>query len=68
MICADIDMTSSPGRFFAVQALKLILGHLITQYDFEPLAERPENLEIGDISIPSDKVAIKMRKRRTSVP
>ncbi|KAI7353772.1 hypothetical protein KC320_g3826 [Hortaea werneckii] len=37
---------SCPGRFFAVQTLKLMLGYLITGYDFE-LPERKNESEVG---------------------
>ncbi|KAI6884958.1 hypothetical protein KC360_g7832 [Hortaea werneckii] len=33
---------SCPGRFFAVQMLKLMLGYLVTRYDFELLEEGKE--------------------------
>lgn len=56
--------TNSPGRFYAVQALKIMLGHLLINYDFEPLTEKPKFVEIGDATVPSDKAIIKMRRRR----
>ncbi|KAK4549050.1 hypothetical protein LTR36_007506 [Oleoguttula mirabilis] len=52
-----------PGRFFAVQTLKLMLGYLVTHYDLEPLAERPKFDEIGEIRIPSAKTVLKVRRR-----
>lgn len=59
----------SPGRFFALQSLKLILGHLVTHYDFEPLKERPKFLEISGSCLPPEKEKIKVRRRpRTAAP
>ena len=54
----------SPGRFFAVQTLKIMLGYLLTQYDFEPLSERPKRLEIGEAQIEKEETKIKMRLRK----
>ncbi|KAK5126384.1 hypothetical protein LTR85_010620 [Meristemomyces frigidus] len=53
-----------PGRFFAVQTLKLMLGYLVTHYDFEPLAERPKFIEIGEVQNPSPKTVLKVRRRK----
>lgn len=54
-----------PGRFFAVQTVKLMLGYLVTHYDFEPLAERPKPVEIGDVQT-SPKTVLKVRRRKLS--
>lgn len=54
-----------PGRFFAVQTLKLMLGYLVMYYDFEPLVERRKFIEIGDVVIPSPKTVLKVRRRRS---
>lgn len=53
-----------PGRFFAVQTMKLMLGYMLVHYDFEPLATRPELTEIGETSIVSNKMTIKLRRRQ----
>lgn len=54
-----------PGRFFAVQALKVIIGLLLIRYDFEPLQERPKPTEIGEVIIPPEKATVKIRRRET---
>ncbi|KAF2170806.1 hypothetical protein M409DRAFT_18780 [Zasmidium cellare ATCC 36951] len=53
-----------PGRFFAVHVLKLILGHIFTAYDFEPLSERPVVRSIGGINLPDDNTLIGVRLRQ----
>ena len=57
-------MICSPGRFFAVQALKVLLGLLIMNYDIQPLTERPKSLEIGEVVIPSEKTTVKIKRRQ----
>jgi len=52
-----------PGRFFAVQSMKLMLGYIMTHYDIEPLVEPPKMVEIGETAIPSSKTMIKLRRR-----
>ncbi|KAF2482021.1 cytochrome P450 [Neohortaea acidophila] len=56
-----------PGRFFAVQAMKIILATLITRYEFQPLEEPMPLLEMGEVSTPSEKATVKMRRRREEV-
>ncbi|KAJ7032428.1 cytochrome P450 [Mycena alexandri] len=42
---------SCPGRFFATNNLKLILAHLLINYEiqFKPFPQRPKNIPVGDI-------------------
>lgn len=56
-----------PGRFFAVQAMKVLLSLLLVNYDFEPWQERPKNLEIGEAILPSEKTTVKIRRRETKL-
>ncbi|KAI0166853.1 cytochrome P450 [Hypoxylon sp. FL1284] len=53
-----------PGRFFAATELKLILAYIVTHYDIEPLARRPDNLWIGMNRIPPMKATIRVRRRK----
>lgn len=53
-----------PGRFFAVHVMKLILGHLFSEYDLQPLEKMPKIVEIADMEFPSEEVVVKMRKRK----
>ncbi|KAJ7185259.1 cytochrome P450 [Mycena filopes] len=42
-------MHACPGRFFAANNLKLILAHLLINYEIQPFSKRPENIPVGDI-------------------
>ncbi|KAK3646869.1 hypothetical protein LTR56_008357 [Elasticomyces elasticus] len=55
-----------PGRFFAVQNIKLVLGWMVTRYEFLPLEEEVKMTEVGDAEVPPGKTMIKVRRRRTS--
>lgn len=52
---------NSPGRFFAVHVFNMILGHLLTTYDFEPLGERPIVKSMGGIDIHDGTTLIGIR-------
>ncbi|KAI1266701.1 cytochrome P450 [Xylariaceae sp. FL1019] len=55
---------SCPGRFFASAELRLLMGFLLLNYDFEMIDTRPEDLWIGMARIPNPKESIKVRRRR----
>ncbi|KAK4444584.1 cytochrome P450 [Podospora aff. communis PSN243] len=54
-----------PGRFFAANELKLILGHVVMNYDFEVTGKgsRPRNKWYGMVRIPPMEAKIRIRKR-----
>ncbi|KAK2804810.1 hypothetical protein FQN51_001452 [Onygenales sp. PD_10] len=52
-----------PGRWFAVDVMKLVIGHLLMEYDFERVDERPQNVRKLTIYEPSTRVNIVLRKR-----
>lgn len=54
-----------PGRFFAVHVMKLMLGHLLIEYEMEPLKEKPKTVQIGDMEFPSGEAVVRMRRRKT---
>ncbi|KAK5734362.1 hypothetical protein LTR17_009026 [Elasticomyces elasticus] len=54
-----------PGRFFAVQNIKLILGWMLTRYEFQPLEKEVKMTEVGDAEVPPGKTMIKVRRRRS---
>ncbi|KAK5716584.1 hypothetical protein LTR15_009475 [Elasticomyces elasticus] len=54
-----------PGRFFAVQNIKLILGWMVTRYEFLPLEEEIKMTEVGDAEVPPGKTLVKVRRRRS---
>jgi len=60
-----------PGRFFAASSMKLVLSHLLINYDFmlEKGAnagggKRPEDFFIGGIRIPNQQARLLFRKRQ----
>lgn len=65
--CDMADENPCDRRFFAVHAMKLILGSLLVQYDIEPLKERPEFTVFAEALIPKDETKIKMRRRVAKV-
>ncbi|KAF5366267.1 hypothetical protein D9758_005804 [Tetrapyrgos nigripes] len=52
-----------PGRFFAANNIKLILAHLLLNYEIQPFETRPPNMSIGDISVVPVKATMMIRKR-----
>jgi hypothetical protein len=44
--------------------MKLILGQLLTDFEFEPYSERPKFVNLGEITIPSEKMKAKVRRRK----
>ncbi len=55
-----------PGRFFAANELKLMLGHLVLHYDFEMQETRPRNQWFGLIRVPPMQATIRIRRREES--
>jgi cytochrome P450 len=55
-----------PGRFFAVNELKLLLAYMVLNYDIEPLEKRPDGKWIGQVSLPDMKAKIKIRRRNVN--
>ncbi|THU95307.1 cytochrome P450, partial [Dendrothele bispora CBS 962.96] len=52
-----------PGRFFAANNIKIILAHLLLNYEVQPFESRPPNMSIGDISVVPVKATMRIRKR-----
>ncbi|KAL1839097.1 hypothetical protein VTJ49DRAFT_1865 [Mycothermus thermophilus] len=52
-----------PGRFFASNELKLILAHLVVNYDIEIMKSRPRNMWIGLNRVPPLKATIRIKRR-----
>ncbi|OAA59627.1 cytochrome p450 monooxygenase [Niveomyces insectorum RCEF 264] len=53
-----------PGRFFVAHELKMVLAHLATHYEFEPLAARPPTRWLGQTVLPPLGVTVRVRRRR----
>jgi ent-kaurene oxidase len=55
---------SSPGRFFAVNEIKLMLAFMILRYDIKTKDEkRPEDIKFAMHLIPDMKAEILFKKR-----
>ncbi|KAK3360469.1 cytochrome P450 [Lasiosphaeria hispida] len=52
-----------PGRFFAANELKLMLAHIVVNYDFEMQDSRPANQWFGLNRVPPMKATIRVRRR-----
>ncbi|ERT00236.1 cytochrome p450 monooxygenase [Sporothrix schenckii 1099-18] len=55
-----------PGRFFVAHELKMILAHLLTNFEFKPLETKPKNIWIGQTIIPPVDVKVEVRRRKAT--
>ncbi|QKX59125.1 uncharacterized protein TRUGW13939_06256 [Talaromyces rugulosus] len=62
-----IGKHACPGRFFAVDLIKIILIHVLVDYEVELLGERPENMWIEYNVIPPPATTVSIRRRKLSV-
>lgn len=56
-----------PGRFFVSLEMKLLLAHMLMNYEVQPLENRPLNVWYGSTSIPSAKATVKVRRKADTV-
>jgi cytochrome P450 len=52
-----------PGRFFALNEMKLFVAYLVQHYDIEHLKVRPKPVEFMWYKLPSDAATIRVRRR-----
>ncbi|KAG6071489.1 hypothetical protein E4U30_007686 [Claviceps sp. LM220 group G6] len=52
-----------PGRFFVSYEIKMLLAHLLTNYDIKMLGKRPLTTYVGLNPIPPIGACIEIRKR-----
>ena len=52
-----------PGRFFAIFEVKLMLAHLILNYDIKPVPKRPSNMWIHDLQVVNTTAKLAIRKK-----
>ena len=55
---------SCPGRFFASQEMKLMLAHIVMNYDVKIDGPRPKNIEIKGAAFPDAKAKLLVRLRQ----
>ena len=57
-------MMGSPGRWFAVHVLKLMIAYITINYDIEPVEKLSKNIKFGDANYPSFATQIRVRRRK----
>ncbi|KAJ4422063.1 hypothetical protein N0V82_003253 [Gnomoniopsis sp. IMI 355080] len=63
-----IGKHACPGRFFAVDFIKLIVLRIILEYDIMPLERRPENVWIEYNVMPPPTATLTVRRRKGHDP
>lgn len=60
---------SCPGRFFASNTIKIIIGTFLMQYDVKlpPGKPRPENWPMHEYVFPNPEAEVMIRKRKSTV-
>lgn len=56
-------LVTSPGRFFVSYEIKMLLAHLLTNYDIKMLDERPLTTYVGLNPVPNTQACIEVRRR-----
>jgi hypothetical protein len=59
----QINIQTSPGRFFAATQLKLLLAQIILNYEIEHMEQRPENPWLNNTIGPPMWSTIRVRRR-----
>ena len=52
-----------PGRFFAAHLMKIMLAHVLVNYDIEADGPKPKGLERNEFPIPSVGATFEVRRR-----
>lgn len=65
MVLISSSSRHSPGRFFAVNELKVIVSHIINEYDLKAETEGvvPDPVWFGTTPVPDSKAVVYFRKR-----
>lgn len=66
LTCEMADNDNSPGRFFVGAEMKLILAHLLLNFDIKPTTKNQTQRWFGTVYIPSD-APYKVRRRTPSM-
>jgi cytochrome P450 len=63
VLCVLTIVCRSPGRFFAVNEMKLILSTLIMRYDIKLVpGTKPESIFIGTLCLPDTKLKVLLKR------
>jgi cytochrome P450 len=52
-----------PGRFFAAHLMKIMLAHVLVNYDITAEGPRPKGLDRNEFPIPSVTATFKVKRR-----
>jgi cytochrome P450 len=52
-----------PGRFFALNEVKMFVAHMVLNYDVECLDQRPELTSVIWLKLPCNDGRVRVRKR-----
>lgn len=63
---ADIAASCSPGRFFSTHELKLLFAHIMLNYDFKFLDQRPRSIYLSDFCFMPEEVFFETCRRERS--
>ncbi|RHZ67371.1 uncharacterized protein CDV56_109530 [Aspergillus thermomutatus] len=55
-----------PGRHFGVHLLKMIIAHIVLNYDMERLEKRPENIICGEHVLVPPSATVRVRRREVN--
>lgn len=53
-----------PGRFFAVNEMKLMIAHMVLHYDVEYVGRRPELTGVVWLKVPYNQGRVRVRRRQ----
>lgn len=56
----------SPGRFFSTHELKLLFAHIVLNYDFKFLDEKPRSIYLSDFCFMPEEVFFEACRRERS--
>ncbi len=55
-----------PGRFFALNEMKIFVAHMVMNYEIECLGPRPELTNVVWLKVPYHDARVRVRKRSTA--
>ncbi|KAL4925061.1 cytochrome P450 [Aspergillus undulatus] len=56
-----------PGRFFALNEVKLVVAQMLLHYDIEHIPKRPASVPIMWLNYPAPNATVRVRRRREAV-
>jgi hypothetical protein len=56
----------SPGRFFVAQELKMVVAHMLMNYDIKHIEKRAERSWVGSFPMMDLKASIDVRRKKNA--